>query len=131
MSTSSLSNRKRRPATNLQSNAGAGAVPQIQPIVIYALETCPYCHRALTLLDQAGLKYTKIIVSSNEKEKMKIKKKTGMNTFPMIFIQDEADEKIYHRLGGCDALIAHLRVVEEFQKGDLQMEVVHALLRMK
>lgn len=121
-----------RSARNLQKNRSqkSSSSTPLHPIVLYVLESCPYCHRAMELLDGEGLKYNKIIVSSDEKEKIAIKKKTGMKSFPMIFVQDAEDHKVYHRLGGCDDLVAHLQTIADLRAGRLHMEALHALLEM-
>ena len=123
----SSSSKKTRSTSNLQKNAGGEK--SLQHIVLYVLETCPYCHNAMQLLENASLKFTKIVVSSEEKEKSKVKAKTGMQTFPMIFVQSTDHPESYLRIGGRDNLVQYMGVRQKLLDGDIQMDVLHALLR--
>ena len=71
-------------------------------IVIYVLETCPYCNNALSILNENKIKYNKIIVENTEKEKAHYKKQSKMNTFPQVFLQVNKDN--YMKIGGSEEL---------------------------
>lgn len=65
-------------------------------IVLYVLESCPYCNNSLRILRERKLKHHPIIVKDEEKEFYK--KQNKMNTFPQIFM--EIDKDAYIKIGG-------------------------------
>lgn len=69
-----------------------------QTVLIYVKATCPYCIRALALLDSKGISYTKvdILAEPHRREEM-IAKADGRTTVPQIFIGEEG-------IGGYDDL---------------------------
>lgn len=67
-------------------------------IVLYTTQWCPYCIRALRLLDQKEVIYTNID-ASNADERAKMVALTGGRTVPQILINDQP-------IGGCDELFA-------------------------
>jgi glutaredoxin 3 len=71
------------------------------PVVeIYVKAFCPYCWRAVHLLDSKGVKYRKISIDFNGAERQRmIQRARGRTTVPQIFIDD-------HHVGGCDDLYA-------------------------
>ncbi len=66
-------------------------------IDLYTTPYCPYCRRALKLLDNKGLEYTNYDVSNNRALLQSIEAQTGWDTVPQIFIDGEF-------IGGCDDL---------------------------
>lgn len=68
-------------------------------VVVYAAEYCPYCRRALALLDSKGARYTVRDVGCDSRLWKEIDERTGRNTVPQIFIDDR-------HIGGCDDLFA-------------------------
>ncbi len=97
------------------------------PIVIYVLETCPYCHNALKLLDQLKIKYNKIIVENEDKIKDKYKKQTHMDTFPMILIQNPNDDSKYMKLGGYSNLLSYTQLIQKCDDDNIDISVLNAL----
>ncbi len=67
----------------------------MKKVEIYIKKYCPYCRRALDLLDSKGIPFTKIEVAENEELFAQIKQQTGSNTVPQILIDGEF-------IGGCD-----------------------------
>ena len=67
-------------------------------IVLYTTQWCPYCIRALKLLDQKQVEYTNINVSQAD-ERAKMVALTGGRTVPQILINDQP-------IGGCDELLS-------------------------
>ncbi len=67
----------------------------MKKVVLYTKNYCPYCKKALALLTQKGVKFTNVDVTNDEKTFEPIKAKTGWDTVPQIFINDEF-------IGGCD-----------------------------
>lgn len=69
-------------------------------IVIYSKPGCPYCHRAMDLLDSKGADYTDIVASNDPARKQEmIQRSGGRMTFPQIFIDGK-------HIGGSDDLAA-------------------------
>ena len=71
------------------------------PITIYTKPFCPYCSRALKLLQDKGAQFTEIddaAYDANKKRAM-VERANGKATFPQIFIGDR-------HVGGCDDLMA-------------------------
>ena len=68
-------------------------------VKLYTKDYCPYCKRALSLLEsyvgEDG--FENIDALQNEEEFEEIKTKTGSQTVPQIFIDDKF-------IGGCDEL---------------------------
>ena len=91
-------------------------------IIIYVLEGCPYCEKALRILNENNMKYKKIVVETEE-EKQYYKKKNKMNTFPQIFLQKSKTENI--KVGGCDDFMMNLSICNSIKKSDLSLESIH------
>lgn len=72
----------------------------MKPVTIYTRPMCPYCTRALSLLDKKGVAYTQhdAFMDVNRKKEM-VQRAGGARTFPQIFIGDT-------HVGGCDELMA-------------------------
>ena len=71
------------------------------PVVIYTKPFCPYCSRALSLLQKKGVAYTEIDDAAYDavKKRAMVQKAGGRSTFPQIFIGEQP-------VGGCDELMA-------------------------
>ena len=70
------------------------------PIVIYTKPFCPYCSRAMALLDSKGAQYQEIVAAMDaEQRKEMLARSGGRSTYPQIFIGE-------HHVGGCDDLMA-------------------------
>lgn len=68
-------------------------------VTIYTKYFCPYCERALALLEKKGAKVTNIEAATNPEIRAKMNELSGRNTFPQIFIGST-------HIGGCDDLMA-------------------------
>lgn len=67
-------------------------------IEIYIKPSCPFCQRALALLDGKGLNYTVYDISHDPaKQDEMIERAEGRSTVPQIFIGGQG-------IGGCDDL---------------------------
>lgn len=85
-------------------------------VELYVTMTCPYCHRAIALLDKKGVSYTKTDVSlSPDKRSEMVERANGRRTVPQIFINGEG-------IGGCDDLYA----LDAAGKLDAKLEVASA-----
>jgi glutaredoxin 3 len=58
-------------------------------IKIYTTEHCPYCIAAKKLCESKGLEYQEIDLTHDFEGLAKIKEKTGMQTVPQIFVNEE------------------------------------------
>ncbi|MEE9310505.1 MAG: glutaredoxin 3 [Cocleimonas sp.] len=68
-------------------------------IVMYATRFCPYCMRARRLLKNKGVEFEEIRVSGGNGLWEEMEQKSGGNTVPQIFINDEP-------VGGYDDIAA-------------------------
>lgn len=69
-------------------------------VEIYYWTTCPYCVRALGLLDSKNVEYTGYDITGDEAARTKMVERTGgPKSVPQIFINDQL-------IGGCDDLHA-------------------------
>ena len=69
-------------------------------VEIYHWTTCPFCIRALALLDKKGVAYTDYDITGDEAARAKMVQRTGgPKTVPQIFIDDV-------HIGGCDDIHA-------------------------
>ena len=69
-------------------------------VTIYTKPYCPYCIRAVSLLEKKGVEFNEIEAAFDpEKRQEMIQRSNGRATFPQIFIGET-------HVGGCDDLIA-------------------------
>jgi glutaredoxin 3 len=67
-------------------------------IEIYTWSFCPFCIRALRLLDRKGVEYTEYCIDGDEAARDQMSQRAnGRRSLPQIFIND-------HHVGGCDDL---------------------------
>ena len=71
----------------------------MQDIDVYSKDYCPYCHRAVELLNIKGVSFNLIDVTSNSSRETEMQQRSGRRTVPQIFIGDR-------HIGGCDDLFA-------------------------
>jgi glutaredoxin 3 len=69
----------------------------VAKVVVYTKDYCPYCVAAKTLLQQRGIPYEEIKLSTDSDDFAQLQKKSGMRTVPQIFHGDRL-------IGGFDAL---------------------------
>lgn len=69
-------------------------------VFMYMKPTCGYCHRAMSLLQQKGVKFETVDISAHpERRQEMIDRSNGRTTVPEIFINGR-------HIGGCDDLMA-------------------------
>jgi glutaredoxin 3 len=69
-------------------------------VTIYTKPYCPYCIRAVSLLEKKGVAFQEIEASSDpEKRQEMVQRANGRATFPQIFIGER-------HIGGCDDMMA-------------------------
>lgn len=83
----------------------------MRQVTIYTRPMCPYCVRALSLLEKKGVKAIEISAAFDEKlRKEMIEKSKGRRTYPQIFIGETHvggfdDLDALDRAGKLDALL--------------------------
>ena len=78
-------------------------------VIMYSTRFCPYCMRARSLLKKKGVEYTEIKVGRDRELWDEMEQRSGQNTVPQIFINDES-------VGGYDDIAALDRQGELDQK---------------
>ena len=69
-------------------------------VTIYTKPYCPYCIRAVALLEKKGVAFTEIEAGFDpEKRREMIQRSGGRMTFPQIFVGER-------HIGGCDDMMA-------------------------
>lgn len=68
-------------------------------IEIYTQPWCPYCERALALLDSKGVAYKEINAPHGTPARAEAMQRAGSSSVPQIFIGTR-------HVGGCDDLVA-------------------------
>ena len=68
-------------------------------VLLYTTRWCPFCVRALRLLDSKGVTYTNIDVGAEPARRAEMMARAGRHTVPQIWIGDT-------HVGGCDELYA-------------------------
>ena len=69
-------------------------------VTIYTKPYCPYCVRAVSLLEKKGVEFTEIEAAFDPgKRQEMVQRAHGRATFPQIFVGEE-------HIGGCDEMMA-------------------------
>lgn len=68
-------------------------------ITIYTKPFCPYCLRAVSLLENKGVAFTEIEAAFDPDKRAEMMQRSGRATFPQIFVGDR-------HIGGCDDMLA-------------------------
>ena len=69
-------------------------------VTIYTKPYCPYCIRAVSLLEKKGVEFQEIEAAFDpEKRQEMVQRANGRSTFPQIFIGEQ-------HIGGCDDMMA-------------------------
>ena len=71
----------------------------MRPVTIYTRAFCPYCTRAISLLERKGAAVTEIDATGCPVKRQEMMTRSGRYTFPQIFVGDT-------HIGGCDELHA-------------------------
>ena len=69
-------------------------------VTIFTKPYCPFCIRALDLLEKKGVAFTEVEAAFDpDKRQEMIRRSGGRATFPQIFVGDQ-------HIGGCDEMMA-------------------------
>lgn len=68
-------------------------------VTIYTKPYCPYCVRAVSLLERKGIPFTEIVASYDPDKRREMIHRSGRTTYPQIFIGER-------HIGGCDDMLA-------------------------
>lgn len=71
----------------------------MRPVTVYTRAFCPYCTRALALLQRKGADIQEIDATACPEKRREMVTRSGRWTFPQIFVGDV-------HVGGCDDLHA-------------------------
>ncbi|HEY3695341.1 glutaredoxin 3 [Phenylobacterium sp.] len=74
-------------------------------VTIYTKPYCPYCVRALALLEEKGVDFTEVEAAFDPEKRQEMMRRSGRTTFPQIFVGDR-------HIGGCDEMMALERAGE-------------------
>lgn len=59
-------------------------------VIMYSTRFCPYCMRARRLLKKKGIEFEEISVARDKALWHEMEQRSGRNTVPQIFINDES-----------------------------------------
>lgn len=79
------------PAVDAAAQPGAAH----QDVLVYTTQQCPFCTRAIELLDQKGVGYTEVRIDTYPERREEMETRAGRTSVPQIFIGDA-------HVGGCD-----------------------------
>jgi len=68
-------------------------------VTIYTKPYCPYCIRAVSLLEQKGVAFDEVEAGFDPDKKREMMQRSGRTTFPQIFVGER-------HIGGCDEMMA-------------------------
>ena len=68
-------------------------------VTVYTKPYCPYCMRAVSLLEKKGVEFTEIEASTDPSKRQEMIQRSGRYTYPQIFIGEK-------HIGGCDDILA-------------------------
>jgi glutaredoxin 3 len=68
-------------------------------VTIYTKPYCPYCMRAVALLEKKGVEFTEIEAAFDPDKRREMMQRSGRSTFPQIFVGEQ-------HIGGCDDMLA-------------------------
>jgi glutaredoxin 3 len=91
--------------------------------ILYVLESCPYCKRALDILKEKKLKHKAIIVENTYEMKEYYKKQNGMSTFPQIFMQVDKDS--FMKVGGSDNLMEMIDQCKNLKESSVPLDSIY------
>lgn len=98
--------------------------------LLFVLEGCPYCKRAIDLLKSHQAKYQTILVPQDQEIKDQYKKDTGMKTFPMVFISTGCEEKQhYMKIGGSTDLEKYFQKMDEMKNEGMSSMVLSKMVQ--
>ena len=68
-------------------------------VTIYTKPYCPFCIRAVELLEKKGVAFDEIEAAFDPDKRQEMIRRSGRATFPQIFIGER-------HIGGCDDMVA-------------------------
>jgi glutaredoxin 3 len=78
---------------------------------IYVLTDCPYCKRAVSLLEEKNYPFILIVMDKNPGFVNQIKQQTGHKTVPIVIEHTQQDNN--KLIGGCDNLETYLTELKD------------------
>ena len=95
-------------------------------VFIFVIDGCPYCRKAINMLNNNSIPFEDIIVSAEDKPTYKTRHK--MDSFPQIFIKTTEEE--YIKIGGSDDLDDTLKLCTILKKSTIPIEIVYAMIAL-
>ena len=92
-------------------------------IILYVLESCPYCNHSLQLLKDYKVKHKAIIVENTPESKEYYKKQNGMNTFPQIFMKMDKDN--FMKIGGNSDLVELIEKCTYIKNSNVSLDALY------
>lgn len=68
-------------------------------VVVYSTRQCPFCTRAIDLLELKGVGYTEVRIDTHPEKRAEMETRANRTSVPQIFIGDT-------HVGGCDDMYA-------------------------
>ena len=68
-------------------------------VTIYTKPYCPYCIRAVEMLEAKGVAFDEVEAAFDPEKRQEMIQRSGRATFPQIFIAGQ-------HIGGCDDMVA-------------------------
>ncbi len=88
------------PAPSRSSESSPEASSEVRKVVVYTTRQCPFCTRAIDLLNAKGVGFTEIRIDKDKSKRTEMESRAhGQTTVPQIFIGDV-------HVGGCDDMYA-------------------------
>jgi glutaredoxin len=98
--------------------------------LLFVLEGCPYCKRAIELLKLHKAKYQIVVVPQDQKIKDQYKKDTGMKTFPMVFVSMDCKEnEHYLKIGGSTDLDKYFQKIDEMRMEGMSSFIIEKIVK--
>jgi glutaredoxin len=76
---------------------------------VYILTDCPFCKKAISLLDERNIPFVVVVMDKNQEFLQKIKQDMNHPTVPIVVYQTQLITRL---IGGCDNLEAFLHSQE-------------------
>jgi GrxC family glutaredoxin len=84
-----------RPPLPGKTAVGEVEVDEEHPVLVYTTRKCPFCTRAIDLLDAKGVGFTEVRIDTQPERREEMEARAQRTSVPQIFIGD-------HHVGGCD-----------------------------
>ena len=91
--------KSKKPVKNIQEEPVSTEIKNSNEVVVYTTRRCPFCTRAINLLDKKGVGFTEIDIGNKPDLRQEMEERAKRTSVPQIFIGDV-------HVGGCDDMYA-------------------------